>query len=388
MKDISSVTRALRRGVEADPSFGAVAPPIYLSSNFAFEQLGERGEYDYSRSHNPTRDLLADALTDLEGGSGTVITSSGMAAATAVASALLRPGDGLVIPHDPYGGIWRLFTELDDRGFFHLTTVDMTDREAVTAALDRGPKLVWLETPSNPLLRITDLRWVASAAHEVGALVAVDNTFLTPLLQRPLELGCDIVVHSTTKYLNGHADVVGGSATAADPEIADLLRWWAALLGSTGSPFDSYLTLRGLRTLETRLRAHQENATQLVELLLRHPAVEKVHWEGLESHPGHEIAKAQQDGFGAMVSFDLVGGLPAVRALLDGLELFILAESLGGTQSLISHPATMTPAPMTAEALGIAGIGEGLVRLSVGIERTSDLVRSLDAGLERALRAG
>ena len=283
MKDISSVTRALRRGVEADPSFGAVAPPIYLSSNFAFEQLGERGEYDYSRSHNPTRDLLADALTDLEGGSGTVNTSSGMAAATAVASALLRPGDGLVIPHDPYGGIWRLFTELDDRGFFHLTTVDMTDREAVTAALDRGPKLVWL-TPSNPLLRITDLSGGVRRTR-AGALVAVGNTFLTSA-SAPLELGCDIVVHSTTKYLNGHADVVGGSATAADPEIADLLRWWAALLGSTGSPFDSYLTLRGLRTLETRLRAHQENATQLVELLLRHPAVEKVHWEGLESHLG------------------------------------------------------------------------------------------------------
>ncbi len=388
MEDISRVTRALRSGIESDPSFGAVVPPVYLSSNFAFEGLGRRGVYDYTRTNNPTRDHLASALSQLEMGSGAVITSSGMAAVSAVVSALLRPGDGVMIPHDPYGGTWRMFTELADRGFFHLTSVDMTDDDAVAAALDREPKLVWLETPSNPLLRITDLRKVASAAHEVGALVAVDNTFLTPLLQRPIELGCDIVVHSTTKYLNGHSDVVGGAAIAANPEVADRLSWWATLVGFTGAPFDAYLTLRGLRTLEARMKAHQANAQEIVDTLLAHPAVERVHWEGLESHPGHEIALAQQDGFGAMVSFELHGGPAAVNALLDGLEIFILAESLGGTQSLICHPATMTHSPMSTEALGVAGVGDGLLRLSVGIERASDLISVLTSGLDRALNAG
>lgn len=385
MAEISSVTRALRSGLESDSAHGAVVPPIYLSSNFTFSQLGEPREYDYSRSGNPTRELLAASLAELEKGAGAVVTASGLAAITTVVTALVQPGDRVLIPHDCYGGTWRLFTQLADQGQLRLTTIDMTDCDALSAALRTSPRLVWIETPSNPLLRVTDIRSVVASAHAAGAIVAADNTFLTPLLQRPLELGCDVVVHSNTKYINGHSDVVGGVAIAADPAMAERLISWANVIGVTGSPFDSYLTLRGLRTLEARLRLHQENASAVVELLSAHAAVEEVYWPGLVTHPGHEVAVSQQDGFGAMVSFDLVGGLAAVREFLTGLQVFSLAESLGGTESLVCHPATMTHASMTPEALGVAGIGDGLVRLSVGIERADDLIAVLTEALDRAL---
>lgn len=387
MNNISNVTRALRSGLESDSAHGAVVPPIYLSSNFTFSGLGEPRQYDYSRSGNPTRDLLANAVAELEMGSGAVITSSGLAAITAVVTALVRPGDSVLIPHDCYGGTWRLFTQFAEQGLLRLTTVDMTDLDALATALRRSPRLVWIETPSNPLLRITDIKAVVSLAHASGALVAADNTFCSPLGQQPLALGCDIVVHSTTKYINGHSDVVGGAIVAADPEIAEQLSAWSNVIGVTGSPFDSYLTLRGLRTLEARLRIHQENANTVVDLLVDHPAVQTVYWPGLKTHPGFELAASQQNGFGAMVSFDLAGGLAAVRAFLSGLQIFSLAESLGGTESLVCHPATMTHASMTPEALEVAGIGEGLVRLSVGIERSADLVAVLTEGLDRAFQA-
>lgn len=387
MNNISNVTRALRSGLESDSAHGAVVPPIYLSSNFTFSGLGEPRQYDYSRSGNPTRDLLANAVAELEMGSGAVITSSGLAAITAVVTALVRPGDSVLIPHDCYGGTWRLFTQFAEQGLLRLTTVDMTDLDALATALRRSPRLVWIETPSNPLLRITDIKAVVSLAHVSGALVAADNTFCSPLGQQPLALGCDIVVHSTTKYINGHSDVVGGAIVAADPEIAEQLSAWSNVIGVTGSPFDSYLTLRGLRTLEARLRIHQENANTVVDLLVDHPVVQTVYWPGLKTHPGFELAASQQNGFGAMVSFDLAGGLAAVRAFLSGLQIFSLAESLGGTESLVCHPATMTHASMTPEALEVAGIGEGLVRLSVGIERSADLVAVLTEGLDRAFQA-
>ena len=379
-------TAAVRAGIDSDRAYGAVVPPIVLSSNFSFAGFGEKRAYDYTRSGNPTRDLLGDALAELEGGAGGIIVSSGMAALTLVLQ-LLQPGDRLVVPHDCYGGSWRLFNALARRGHFVLETIDLTDPRTLSDALARGPKMVWIETPSNPLLRITDIRFVAEATHRAGALVVVDNTFLSPALQLPIALGADLVVHSTTKYINGHSDVVGGAVVAADAALHEQLGWWANALGLTGSPFDSFLTLRGLRTLDVRLRVHQENASAIAHLLEQHRAVATVHFPGLASHPGHALAARQQHGFGAMLSFELAGGEAATRAFLGGLAHFTLAESLGGVESLVAHPASMTHAAMSAEARASAGIGAGLLRLSVGIEATEDLLEDLSDGLERALRA-
>jgi len=378
-------TSAVRAGIDRDVAFGAVTPPIVLSSNFSFAGFNEKRTYDYTRSGNPTRDLLGEALADLEGGAGGVITATGMAAITLVLHACLKPGDKLVVPHDAYGGSWRLFNALAKKGLFELLTVDLTNARALSEALASGPALVWIETPSNPLLRITDLRFVIEAAHAAGAITVVDNTFLSPALQRPIEFGADIVVHSTTKYVNGHSDVVGGAVIAREAELHQQLTWWANALGITGSPFDSFLTLRGLRTLDARLRVHQENTQALVALLDGHPAVRTVHYPGLASHPGHALAARQQYGFGAMLSVEIEGGESAVRAFIDGLQCFTLAESLGGVESLIAHPATMTHAAMTPEARAAAGISDGLLRLSVGIEHADDLVADITAALDRAL---
>jgi len=379
----SLATRAVRAGIDTDPTHGAVAPPLFLSANFTFDGFEGKRRYDYTRSGNPTRDQLGDALASLEGGAGGIVTSTGMGAITLVLHALLEPGDRLLVPHDCYGGSWRLFNALAAKGAFELESCDFTDPEALAAAIGKRPSLVWIETPSNPLLRITDLQQVIGAAHGVGALVAADNTFLSPALQRPIEQGADIVVHSTTKYINGHSDVVGGAAIARDPALHEQLAWWANALGLTGSPFDSYLTLRGLRTLDARVRIQQANCAALAEQLQSHPAVSTVHYPGLDSHPGHAIAARQQDGFGAMLSFELKGGEKAVRAFLEELTSFTLAESLGGVESLVAHPATMTHAAMSEEARNHAGIGPGLLRLSVGIEDLADLAADVTAGLAR-----
>ena len=379
----SLATRAVRAGIDTDPTHGAVAPPLFLSANFTFDGFEGKRRYDYTRSGNPTRDQLGDALASLEGGAGGIVTSTGMGAITLVLHALLEPGDRLLVPHDCYGGSWRLFNALAAKGAFELESCDFTDPEALAAAIGKRPSLVWIETPSNPLLRITDLQQVIGAAHGVGALVAADNTFLSPALQRPIEQGADIVVHSTTKYINGHSDVVGGAAIARDPALHEQLAWWANALGLTGSPFDSYLTLRGLRTLDARVRIQQANCAALAEQLQSHPAVSTVHYPGLDSHPGHAIAARQQDGFGAMLSFELKGGEKAVRAFLEELTSFTLAESLGGVESLVAHPATMTHAAMSEEARNRAGIGPGLLRLSVGIEDLADLAADVTAGLAR-----
>ena len=384
MSRLSPTTVAVRAGIDRDTAFGAVTPPIVLSSNFSFAGFNEKRQYDYTRSGNPTRDLLAEALTELEGGAGAVITATGMAAITLVLHALLEPGDTLVVPHDGYGGSWRLFDALAKKNLFTLVIADLTDPRALAAALATAPKLVWIETPSNPLLRITDLRFVIEAAHRAGAKVIVDNTFLSPALQTPIAFGADLVLHSTTKYINGHSDVVGGAVVAKDAAVHETLTWWANALGVTGSPFDSFLTLRGLRTLDARLRVHQENTAALAELLEAHAAVAAVHYPGLLSHPGHALAARQQRGFGAMLSVELAGGVPAVRAFLDGLRCFTLAESLGGVESLIAHPATMTHAAMSPEVRAAAGIGDGLLRLSVGIEALDDLAADINAALARA----
>jgi cystathionine gamma-synthase len=379
-------TRTVRAGIATDAAHGAVVPPIHLSSTFAFEGFGRQRTYDYTRSGNPTRSELAHALAELEHGASAVVTSTGMSAVTLVLQ-LVRPGDHVIAAHDSYGGTQRLLRSLAARGLFDVTFLDLTCTDAAQAiASARAPRLVWIETPSNPLLRITDVRRVAAAAHAAGALVVVDNTFLSPALQQPLALGADLVVHSTTKYLNGHSDVVGGAVVAKDAALGTELAWWANCLGITGAPFDSYLTLRGVRTLFPRIAQHVANAERVVEALCAHEAVSRVYYPGLATHPGHDVARAQQTGAGAMVSFELAGGVAAVEAFVGDLECFTLAESLGGVESLIAHPATMTHASMDATARATAGISDALVRLSVGIEHPDDLVRDLVRALDRLER--
>jgi cystathionine gamma-synthase len=378
-------TRTVRAALETDTQHGAVVPPIHLTSTFAFGGYGEKREYDYSRSGNPTRDALGRALADLEGGAGAVVTASGMGAVSLVTQ-LFKPGQVAVVPHDCYGGTYRLFNALHLRGALGVRFVDFQDAAALDAAIADKPALVWIETPSNPLLRIVDIAAVAGRAKAAGALVAADNTFLSPVWQRPLSLGADLVIHSTTKYLNGHSDVVGGAVIAATAELHEQVKWWGNCIGVTGAPFDSFLTLRGLRTLHARMRAHGENAQRIAELLTGHAAVARVYYPGLAGHPGHDIAQRQQQGFGAMVSFELVGGVENVKALLGNMELFSLAESLGGVESLVAHPASMTHAAMDAVARERAGISETLVRLSIGIEEGDDLLRDLTAGLDAAAR--
>jgi cystathionine gamma-synthase len=376
-------TRSVRAGLESDAQFGSVVPPIYLSTNFAFEGYRRPRRYDYSRSGNPTRDQLGGALADLEGGAGAVVTCTGLAAITLILSTL-PAGARVIAPYDCYGGTYRLLDALHRKGTLVVDFIDQANAAELDAALQARPALVWIETPSNPLLRIVDIRATADAAHGAGALVAVDNTFLSPLWQQPIPLGADLVMHSTTKYLNGHSDVIGGAVVAASTELVENLAWWANAIGVTGAPFDSFMTLRGVRSLHARGRVHAENTTAVVEALAAHPAVQQVYYPGLASHPGHLLARRQQSGFGAMLSFDLKGGEPAVEAFLTGLECFTLAESLGGVESLISHPTSMTHAGMEESARLRAGIHPGLLRISVGIEDPADLVADLRAALERA----
>jgi cystathionine gamma-synthase len=379
-KSLTQDTRAVRAGLESCDVTGAVVPPIHLSSTFSFRGFGDKRKYDYSRSGNPTRDLLGEALADLEGGVGGVITASGMGAITLVGH-LLPVGARVVAPHDCYGGTVRLLTAWKKRGELEVEFVDFGDARAVDAALSKPAGLVWIETPSNPLLRITDIADISKRAHAQGALVVADNTFLSPGWQRPIALGADIVMHSTTKYINGHSDVVGGAVISAKKEIAEQVAWWGNCLGLTGSAFDSFLTLRGLRTLHVRLREHGRNAQAVAEYLASQSAVKRVYYPGLPTHPGHELAQRQQSGFGAIVTLEVQGGLEGARKFSESLELFSLAESLGGVESLVAHPATMTHAAMTPEARAGAGLVDGLLRLSIGIESESDLLADLAQGI-------
>ncbi len=377
MSEKNKATIAVRSGIEADKQHGAVVPPLYLSTTYSFADFDTKRQYDYGRSGNPNRDILAEALTELEGGAKGIITATGMAAVH-LTTQLLNSDDTLVIPHDCYGGSYRLFTSLEKRGLLKLEVVDFTKSESLSHILAIKPKLIWIETPSNPILRLTDIKAVTDIAKQCGALVAADNTFLSPALQNPIKFGADIVVHSTTKYINGHSDVVGGAVIAASAELGEELAWWANNIGITGAPFDSYLTLRGLRTLNVRLRQHQENAFAIAQYLESSPFVAQVYYPGLESHPQHALAKAQQLGFGAMVSFDIKGDINDAAAFLTRLNEFSLAESLGGVESLICHPATMTHAGMEATARAEAGVGDTLIRISVGIEDVKDLLTDLD----------
>lgn len=376
-----AATRAVRAGIATDLHHGAVVPPIHLSSTFAFDGFGKKRTYDYTRTGNPTRDYLAQALAELEGGVRGVVTSTGMSAVNLVLQ-LIKPGELVIAAHDCYGGTHRLLRSLAARGHFDVHFADLTLESSPELVRFERPKLLWIETPSNPLLRITDLEQLAAAGHDAGAIVAVDNTFLSPVLQRPLEFGADLVVHSTTKYLNGHSDVVGGAVVAADASLGEELAWWANCLGITGAPFDSFLTLRGLRTLHARMRVHCENADSVVQSLAHHFAVRRIYYPGLSAHPGHALASRQQDGFGAMVSIEVEGGVAGVEAFVGALNCFTLAESLGGVESLVAHPATMTHASMDENARRIAGIDDSLLRLSIGIEDADDLVADLSRALD------
>lgn len=381
MSEKKFATTAVRAGINSDQQHGAVIPAIHLSSTYALKGFNEKRQFDYSRTGNPTRATFAQAIAELEQGALGIVTSTGMSAVHLICQ-LLSPKDTVVIPHDCYGGSFRLFTHLAKRELFNLVVVDQNDQAALSQALAEKPKLVLIESPSNPLLRLVDIAAITEQAHNVGALVAVDNTFLSPVLQQPLLLGADIVFHSTTKYINGHSDVVGGVLVTKELALGEELAWWANCIGITGSAFDSFLALRGLKTLPIRMKQHQINANAVAAFLQQHSAVEKVYFPGLVDHPQHALAQKQQHDFGAMMSFELKGGVEAVKVLFDKLEFFTLAQSLGGVESLISHPSTMTHAGMEIEAQLAAGITQSLVRLSVGIEDIDDMLADLSQALD------
>ncbi|PHM39532.1 cystathionine gamma-synthase [Xenorhabdus mauleonii] len=383
--ECKQATVAVHSGLNIDEQYGCVVPPVYLSSTYNFTDFNTPRAHDYSRRGNPGRDVVQQVLSELEGGSGAVMTSSGMSAIHLLCTVFLKPGDLLVAPHDCYGGSYRLFDSLSKRGAYNVIFIDQADENALKLALAQKPKLVLIETPSNPLLRIVDIQHICDLAHDVGALAVVDNTFLSPVLQKPLELGADIVVHSCTKYLNGHSDLIAGAIVAKDPAMAADLAWWANNIGVTGAAFDSYLLLRGIRTLSARVLLQQSNAAAIVEYLQQQPQVKKLYYPALENHPGHKIAVKQQKGFGAMLSFELDGDEQTIRRFLSALKLFTLAESLGGVESLISHTATMTHAGMSAEARAQAGITDLLLRVSVGIEDSQDLIADLDNAFQAAV---
>lgn len=377
---LQAETRAVHSATNTDQQHGAVMPPIVLSSTFSFAGFNQPRAYDYTRTANPTRDALATAIADLEGGAGATVTASGMAAIT-LACQVLDPGDLVIAPVDCYGGTYRMLTRLAARGLFRLRFIDQADEAQLRDAGREPARLLWVETPTNPLLRIIDLARMRTLADACGALLAVDNTFLSPVLQRPLDFGADLVVHSTTKYLNGHSDVIGGAVVARSAALHEEMAGWANVLGLSGAPFDSFLVLRGLRTLFVRMRQSEANAAALATALLASPAVARVFYPGLPEHPGHAIACRQQQGFGGMLSFELKGGEAAARQVVERLQLFTLGVSLGGVESLSCHPATMTHLPLGPEGRKAAGIGDGLIRLSAGIEATADLVADLQAAL-------
>ena len=373
-------TISTNSGVANDPAFRSVAPPLYLSATYGWESPTQKPSYDYARSGNPTRVALGQALAELEEAASCSITATGMAAIDLVLC-LVKPGERVIAPHDCYGGTYRLLSARAARGQFDVEFVDQTNPDALSNAFNRPASLVLVETPSNPLLRITDIETVIAHARRAGALVVADNTFLSPALQKPLTLGCEIVVHSTTKFINGHSDVVGGAVLSRDKTIGEELAWWANCTGVTGAPFDCYQTLRGLRTLFPRIERQQATTQRLVEALAAHPAIARLYYPGLEAHPGHEIAKRQQSGFGSMLSVEFAEDVD-VEEFLRGLQVFTLAESLGGFESLVCVPALMTHASMTPEARKKASIADTLVRFSVGLEHAEDLMNDICQSLE------
>jgi cystathionine gamma-synthase len=381
-------TRLALTGQKTDACYNSIVPPLYQTAIFKFTDVGENAGFDYTRSGNPTRKALEDTLAELDGGAGAVATSSGMGAVATVL-ATLEGGSHVICSHDCYGGTERLLTTLARQKKLAVEFVDLTDPEALLDSILPDTRLVWIETPSNPLLRIIDVERVAALAHSAGLLVVVDNTFLSPLGQRSIELGADYVVYSTTKYINGHSDVVGGAVIAATPVLNDIVQFTANAHGSIAQPFDCWLIIRGLKTLPIRLRQHEENAAAVAEFLSLHPVVRNVFYPGLANHEGHELACRQQQFFGGMVSFEVEptngNAFETVKRILRGTRIFSLAESLGGFESLIEHPATMSHASMREEQREAAGITDGVIRLSVGIEDKRDLIDDLAQALDAVL---
>jgi cystathionine gamma-synthase len=372
-------TKAIHAGFRPDPGTGAVNPPIYASSTFAQDGVGGlRGGYEYARTGNPTRTALEAALAAVEDGGFARAFSSGMAATDCALRSVLRPGDHIVIPDDAYGGTFRLIDKVFRHWGIEHTPVALSDLDAVRAALTPATRMIWVETPTNPLLSIADIAGIVDIGHAAGAKVLVDNTFASPALQQPLTLGADIVLHSTTKYIGGHSDVVGGALVTGSEELDADFAFLQNGAGGVPGPFDAYLTIRGLKTLELRMQRHSENAARVAEFLVEHPAVSRVLYPGLPTHPGHDVAARQMSGFGGMVSVRMAGGPEAARKLCSRTEIFILAESLGGVESLIEYPGAMTHASTAGSQLEVP---DDLVRLSVGIEAAADLLADLEQAL-------
>lgn len=379
-------TRAIHTAQPSDPSTGALVAPIYQTSTFEQESPGVNRGFDYARTNNPTRQRLESVLAELEGVGHCAVFASGLAAEHAILQAYLRPGDQVIVPNDVYGGTYRLLTRVFAGYHLRITPVDTTDLEAVRAAITAETRLVWLESPTNPRLLVSDIRAIAALAHAAGSLVVVDNTFATPVFQQPFALGADLVVHSVTKYLAGHSDLIQGAVLARESAVFEPVKFLQNAIGAVPAPLDCWLTLRGLRTLELRVQRHADNAGRIAVALASHPAVARVYYPGLPDHPGHQVAREQMSGFGGMLSFELKGSVDDVTAFVSNRRLFVLGESLGGVKSLICHPARMTHASIPAEQRAALGLSDTLIRLSPGIEHADDLVDDLVDGLRLAGR--
>lgn len=375
-------TRAIHAGQHPDPTTGAIMTPVYLTSTYVQESPGVHKGWEYSRTHNPTRKAYETCLANLEGGKYGFAFASGCAAATTIMH-MLKAGDHVIAMDDMYGGTFRLFDKVFKHSGIEFSFVDMTNPANVKSAIKSNTKMVWLETPTNPTLKLADIKEISAIAHQKNLLVTVDNTFMSPYFQKPLELGADMVVHSATKYIGGHSDVVGGIVATNNPDLAEKLQFFSNSLGGVQGAFDSFLALRSLKTLPVRMKAHAENAMKVAEFLSSHPKVEKLIYPGLKSHPQHELAKKQMTGFGGMITFFIKGGLPAARTFLESVKVFALAESLGGVESLIEHPAIMTHASVPPEQRKALGIDDSLIRLSVGIEDISDLIEDLSQAFNK-----
>jgi len=374
-------TRAIHAAQPSDPSTGALIAPIYQTSTFEQESPGVNRGFDYARTNNPTRQRLEQVLAELEGVAHCAVFASGLAAEHAILQAYLRPGDEVIVPNDVYGGTYRLLNRVFAGYGLRVTPVDTTDLAAAAAAITAGTRLVWLESPTNPRLLVSDIRAIAALAHARGALVIVDNTFATPVFQQPFALGADLVVHSVTKYLAGHSDLIQGAVLARDPAVFEPVKFLQNAIGAVPAPLDCWLTLRGLKTLELRVQRHADNAARIAAALSSHPAVRRVYYPGLPAHPGHQVATEQMTGFGGMLSFELEGTIDDVTVFVSNRRFFTLGESLGGVKSLICHPARMTHASIPADQRAALGLSDTLIRLSPGIEHADDLIDDLVEGL-------
>lgn len=369
-------TKAIHVGQDPDPTTGATIVPIYQTSTYTQLDIGTHRGYEYSRTHNPTRTALEECLASLEDGKYGLAYASGCAATTNVIS-LLKAGDHVLASDDLYGGTYRLFNRVLANFGITFSFIDMSDKELIKNSIQENTKMIWIETPTNPLLKLCDIKMIANIAKSKGVVLAVDNTFMSPYFQKPLNLGADLVVHSTTKYIGGHSDVVGGIVITSNDDLYQRLKFNQNSMGAIPGPFDCWLTLRGVKTLALRMREHEKNANAVADFLINHPKIEKVNYPGLSSHPQHELAKSQMTGFGGMISFEVKGGLDAGKIVATKTKLFSLAESLGGVESLIGHPATMTHAAIPREERIKNGLNDGLIRISVGIEDKEDLIADL-----------